>query len=132
VPEKEHAALDAALREAGASAGRPARETVLRLQQFFNGSFQYSLDLASGQQNATPLADFLLRTRTGHCEYFATAGALLLRRAGVPARYTVGFSSYEYSDLEGGFPRALTGFPCLGVVWRTEPGRSSIRRRRRG
>ena len=36
---------------------------------------------------ATPLADFLLRTRSGHCEYYATATVLLLRAAGIPARY---------------------------------------------
>jgi protein-glutamine gamma-glutamyltransferase len=46
------------------------------------------------------MADFLLRTRAGHCEYFATATVLLLRAAGVPARYATGFSAQEYSRLE--------------------------------
>lgn len=31
----------------------------------------------------TPLAEFLTRSRSGHCEYFATAAALLLRAAGI-------------------------------------------------
>lgn len=102
VSQKEQAALDAVIGEADA-AGLPPRETVGRLQRLFGEKFVYSLDLASGRQNATPLADFLLRTRAGHCEYFATAGTLLLRRAGVPARYIVGYVTDEFSDLEGAF-----------------------------
>jgi protein-glutamine gamma-glutamyltransferase len=51
----------------------------------------------------TALRDFLLRTQSGHCEYFATAATLLARAAGVPARYATGFSAVEYSNLEGAF-----------------------------
>jgi hypothetical protein len=47
-----------------------------------------------------PLNEFLLRRRSGHCEYFATATALLLRQLGIPARYAVGYSVTEYSPLE--------------------------------
>ena len=47
--------------------------------------------------NETALARFLLHTRSGHCEYFATATTLLLRKAGVPTRYAVGYSVQEGS-----------------------------------
>jgi hypothetical protein len=43
----------------------------------------------------SPLVRFLRQTRSGHCEYFATATALLLRAAGVPTRYAVGYSVGE-------------------------------------
>ena len=46
-------------------------------------------------KNETPLASFLLRTRSGHCEYFATATVLLLRQLGIPARYAVGYAVHE-------------------------------------
>jgi len=46
------------------------------------------------------LSDFLLNSRSGHCEFFATATVLLLRAAGVPARYAVGYSAGEFSKLE--------------------------------
>ncbi len=39
-----------------------------------------------------PLADFLLRDRTGYCQQFSGAMALLLRMGGVPARVASGFS----------------------------------------
>ena len=46
------------------------------------------------------MREFLTKTRYGHCEYFATATVLLLRAAGIPARYATGFSVQEYSDME--------------------------------
>ena len=49
------------------------------------------------------LAHFLTTDREGHCEYFATATTLLLRRAGVPARYCVGFSVQEWDRRRGQF-----------------------------
>jgi hypothetical protein len=52
------------------------------------------------QSQNTPLAYFLLVTHAGHCEYFATATTLLLRAAGVPARYATGYSVQEWSPLE--------------------------------
>ena len=41
------------------------------------------------------MSRFLLRTRSGHCEYFATATVLLLRQLGIPARYAVGYAVHE-------------------------------------
>jgi len=68
---------------------------------FFNQDFKYSLQLTA-QENTdlSPLAYFLYSSKKGHCEYFATATTLLLRTAGIPARYAVGFAAEEYSPLE--------------------------------
>jgi hypothetical protein len=41
------------------------------------------------------LTRFLTTTRSGHCEYFASATVLLLRRLGIPARYAVGYYVHE-------------------------------------
>ncbi|MCL4800603.1 MAG: transglutaminase-like domain-containing protein [Burkholderiales bacterium] len=76
-------------------------EAVARVRRFFAG-FRYSLwlgDRAGGKD----LRDFLTVSRAGHCEYFATATALLLRSMGVPARYAVGYSVQEWSGLDGQF-----------------------------
>ncbi|MBF0588398.1 MAG: transglutaminase domain-containing protein [Magnetococcales bacterium] len=80
----------------------PARR-VVALEGFFANRFQYSLKLQNGDKKETPLAHFLLQSRTGHCEFFATATTLLLRQAGIPARYMVGYSVQEYDDREGLF-----------------------------
>lgn len=76
-------------------------EAAQRIVKFFSEGFQYAIYRDRPAPAAgTALADFLLSTRAGHCEYFAAATVLLLRAAGVPARYATGFSVQEYSDLE--------------------------------
>jgi hypothetical protein len=77
-----------------------SRESVEAVAGFFGRHFAYSLDLGGTPRT---LADFLLRDRKGHCEYFATATVLLLRSLGVPARYAAGYSAQEYSTLERAF-----------------------------
>jgi hypothetical protein len=42
---------------------------------------------------------FLFEERRGHCEYFATAMALMLRQLGIPARLVNGFRAGEYNRL---------------------------------
>ncbi|MBM4369793.1 MAG: DUF3488 domain-containing protein, partial [Deltaproteobacteria bacterium] len=48
-----------------------------------------------------PLAWFLFDAQRGHCEYFASALAVLLRVRGVPARLATGFYSAEYNETGG-------------------------------
>ncbi len=48
-----------------------------------------------------PLAWFLFESRQGHCEYFATALAVLLRTRGVPTRVVNGFLDGELNPLGG-------------------------------
>jgi transglutaminase-like putative cysteine protease len=80
------------------------QQVLNTLSRFFNQNFQYTLKLsAPTQKNLTPLEDFLRHRRAGHCEYFATATALLLRTAGIPSRYAVGYAVIEYSQLENAY-----------------------------
>ena len=48
-----------------------------------------------------PLDEFLFEKRRGHCEFFASSFATLLRLAGVPARLVGGYLGGEYNDLGG-------------------------------
>jgi len=64
-------------------------------------SYGYSLQMkASG---ADPLADFLFNVKAGHCEYFATAMAVMLRTRGVAARVVNGFLPGEYNETAGAY-----------------------------
>ncbi len=74
--------------------------TVDTIYRFFQKNFKYSLNQQQRYPKGKYLADFLFKNRQGHCEYFATATALLLRSAGIPSRYVVGYSIDEYSTLE--------------------------------
>ncbi len=53
--------------------------------------------------------------RRGHCQYFATAAATLLRRAGHAARCVIGYASTEFDDTSVTF-RGLHAHAWLEVV----------------
>ena len=46
-----------------------------------------------------PLANFLFERKQGHCEYFASSMAVMLRSLGIPARLVNGFRTGEFNDL---------------------------------
>lgn len=96
----EYEALFSGLASRLGLAGVEDTRAVDRVQRFFARGFAYSLRLDAPSTAMTPLEDFLLVSRSGHCEYYATATVLLLRAAGIPARYATGYSVQEYSELE--------------------------------
>jgi transglutaminase-like putative cysteine protease len=63
--------------------------------------FGYSLEMKAG--GPEPLADFLFNIKAGHCEYFATAMAVMLRTHGVAARVVNGFLPGEYNEAAGAY-----------------------------
>jgi hypothetical protein len=64
---------------------------ALVLTGFFQGNgFRYSTD---AQEGPLPLEGFLFGTRTGFCQQFAGAFAVLARLAGLPTRLAVGFTA---------------------------------------
>lgn len=91
------AAVQEAVRELDL-AGRPATAALPVLEAWFARGFSYRLWQDRLPEGASPLAHFLRQGRAGHCEYFATAATLILRAAGIPARYAVGFSVQERRD----------------------------------
>ena len=58
-------------------------EVVRRVEEFLERGFRYDTEVEDGDR---PLEDFLFTRRSGYCQHFAGAAALLLRLAGVPAR----------------------------------------------
>ena len=63
--------------------------------------YSYSLQMKAGGED--PLADFLFNVKAGHCEYFSTAMAVMLRTHGIAARVVNGFLPGEYNDASGAF-----------------------------
>jgi transglutaminase-like putative cysteine protease len=96
VPEIERPVLDEIAAEIRKTAGTNELEIVQAVEQFFARNFTYSLyHKPNAVREGTILGRFLTKTRTGHCEYFASATTLLLRELGIPARYAVGYSVQE-------------------------------------
>jgi hypothetical protein len=45
-----------------------------------------------------PLGDFLFSDKAAHCEFFASAAVILMRYAGIPSRYVIGYFAHEQED----------------------------------
>jgi transglutaminase-like putative cysteine protease len=72
-----------------------------RIAEHLETEYAYTLDAPSGGK-PNPIDHFLFESRAGHCEFFSTAMALLLREVGVPTRNVSGFVGGTYNRF-GGF-----------------------------
>ena len=78
------------------------QDKIAQLRFHFQNNFRYTTHLKIADQKNNPaLLQFLTSHKEGHCEYFASATTLLLRAAGVPAHYVVGFAVREKSGRPG-------------------------------
>lgn len=102
IPRAEAATVARITSELALSALAPERALAV-VKQYFTDRFEYSTWQGRPGAGRTPLAEFLLATHAGHCEYFASASVLLLRAAGIPARYATGFSVQEWSPLANAY-----------------------------
>jgi protein-glutamine gamma-glutamyltransferase len=101
VPDREKPALDAVIAQLPLASLKDAQK-CLAVSHYFAAHYQYSIwqmppkdRPRSRATNETALANFLLHTHAGHCEFFATATVLMLREMGIPARYAVGYVVHE-------------------------------------
>ncbi len=102
VLRQEEDALDDVLLELRLQDQPTLREKLQVIRGWFHRNFQYTrvpmisnTGLVTSPTGLTAIGEFLTISRDGHCEYFATATTLLLRRAGIPARYTIGYAVKE-------------------------------------
>jgi hypothetical protein len=97
--------MDARVRELAqqitAGTGNPYDKS-LAVERYLRTHYTYTLQLGD-REPKDPIADFLFRRKAGHCEYFASSMAILLRAAGVPTRIVNGFRGGEFNDLTGSY-----------------------------
>jgi transglutaminase-like putative cysteine protease len=72
------------------------------LEEYLRTRFAYTLELPQ-RSPADPIAFFLLERKAGHCEYFASSMAVMLRTLNIPARVVNGFRGGEFNDLTGSY-----------------------------
>jgi protein-glutamine gamma-glutamyltransferase len=71
-----------------------------------SGQYTYQIDLSDqvapteAEAHLDPTARFLLHTRRGHCEHFASALAAMCQSIGIPARIVTGFAAGEYDAIK--------------------------------
>jgi transglutaminase-like putative cysteine protease len=72
------------------------------IENYLRTRFRYTLELPRTPV-ADPIANFLFERRQGHCEYFASSMAVMLRSLGIPSRVVNGFRSDEFNDVTGNY-----------------------------
>jgi len=70
------------------------------IEQYLRTHFGYTLQLPRTVP-ADPLTHFLFERKQGHCEYFASSMAVMVRTLGIPSRIVTGFRTGEFNDLTG-------------------------------
>lgn len=100
-------------------------DRVVHLERWFRfrsmGGFSYTRFNQNDPEH--PIESFLIETKAGHCEFFATAMVLMLRAEGIPARVAVGFRGGTWSDMAEAFrvlqkdAHAWVEVPFEGAGW---------------
>lgn len=82
-------------RQMSAGEGEPAA----RLEKIARALRSWDYDLNAPIDSARPVESFVLHTRRGHCELFASALTLAARSLGVPARIVNGYYGGDWNDV---------------------------------
>src|SRR6266436_8669162 len=75
-------------------------DKAVAVEQYLSTHFGYTLELPRSL-SLDPLASFLFERKKGHCEYFASSMAVMLRSLRIPSRIVTGFRGGEFNDLTG-------------------------------
>ena len=82
-----------------ASAGSDRAYIDRVLERFRTEPFAYSL--SPPVLGSEPVDEFLFGTREGFCEHYASAFAVLMRAAGIPARVVLGYQGGDFNSYGG-------------------------------
>lgn len=86
------------------------RAWVETLRQFFRDQYRYTTHPGKTPNGADFISYFLTTQKEGYCTHFASAGVMLLRAAGIPARYVTGLVVH---------PDEINGSPILDGMHHT-------------
>jgi protein-glutamine gamma-glutamyltransferase len=78
-----------------------AQEKARAIEKQLEDGYRWDKDTPS-KQAKEPIDHFLFESKTGHCEFFSSSMAVMLRSVGVPTRTVNGFASGKYNSY-GGF-----------------------------
>ncbi len=103
----------------GIAADDTTRYVLAVLRFFRHNHFVYSADpgASSSSDPEAWLSDFLFTRRTGYCEHFASAFAVLMRQEGVPARVVAGYLGGDYNPYTNSYTVAQSNAHAWDEVW---------------
>ena len=93
-PEIDPAVAALALEVTATAPTQP--EKIAAITEYLMNNHAYSSDFARG--SGDPVSEFLLSNKSAHCQYFAAGAVMMMRAAGVPARYASGYYAHEKTE----------------------------------
>ena len=75
-------------------------DKAMAIEKWLDDNLTYTLELADPGRRE-PVDFFLFDRKKGHCEYFASAFAVLARANGIPTRNVNGFLGGEWNEYQG-------------------------------
>ncbi|MCA9098221.1 MAG: transglutaminase domain-containing protein, partial [Planctomycetaceae bacterium] len=92
-PDKESQSFNPRLRNRFRLSEDESRRRAEKLRNYLgdNPEYTYRLGAPVVDPALDPVEDFVLNRKAGHCEYFASALALMLRSVNIPSRVVTGF-----------------------------------------
>ena len=90
------------------------------LAYYRNNNFYYSLQPPGLNDN--PVEDFMLNTRKGYCEHYASSFTMMMRLAGLPARVIVGYQGGEWNEQGDYMIVRQSDAHAWSEVWLDEEG----------
>lgn len=65
-----------------------------------SGEFGYSLDLSPpSDPTLDPIEDFVINQKRGHCQFYSSAMAVILRQMGIQSRIVIGYHPTEFNEV---------------------------------
>lgn len=92
VPKKNEQVIDNFCKEIGLSENMTVEEIVTTVDDYFLDNIPYTLKPGSTPRDEDFVNYFIEHNRKGYCAHFASAGTLILRHMGIPARYVEGYA----------------------------------------
>jgi hypothetical protein len=68
------------------------------IENYLRSNFNYATNVADPPRDVDPEEFFLFTTKSGYCEYFATAMGDMLRSLGIPTRLVNGFGPGQFDE----------------------------------
>jgi transglutaminase-like putative cysteine protease len=99
IPDEVREALEESKEQIGE--GKNLYDTLQRISNYFTSEFHYTVSPGTTPYNKDFASYFLQVQKEGYCAHFATAGTLLCRAYGIPARYVEGYV-IQITDLVDG------------------------------
>ena len=122
LPDESNPRTRALALEMHAAAGSTTAYVEAVLQKFHREEYFYTLRPPALGRN--PVDEFLFETQQGFCEHYASAFAVMMRAAGIPARIVLGYQGGElnpvgnYLIVRQADAHAWTEVWLEGVGWR--------------